>query len=570
VVFHADTSSATATQEQEQPALVAFEPTATDGSQAVAAAIDTAAMHNFYVISLVYLLFTITDTALRVAILLHVNNLGFSAFEISLMFCTYELCGVLTNFAGGILATQIGFQYTLLTGIACQIVSVCLLVPFRDSTVFDQFPTLAGRIAYIAFSQCFSGIAKDMVKLSGKSVSKLVIAKEAQSDLFRIVTNITGAKNAVKGTGFFFGTLLLQFAGFQPTLLVLLGLLVLLVPFIWLQLTSALGRSRKQVVWSQVLRKPTEFNLLCVARLFLFSSRDVWFEVVLPIYFRNQLRWESIAVGSFLAGWVIMYGGVQSNTERLALKPLGCRPPTTRHLWPWAGALGVVTIVVALAFSLTVRDRSIPIATTIVVTGLTVYAVVFAVNSSVHSYLVVLLSDHDKVAQDVGFYYMSNALGRFVGILVGGVLFSFYAQANDSKTEDYARSESFAACLWASSVLTILSAIFAGGITWARSPTPASPQRAATALTPDENHRTGSITLQEECASEKSDCHCCENDDRALLNLPAGDVCYKSCPACCHEFGHPCCTSACSQRHTTTGGTLRHTHQQLIKRPSTN
>jgi len=507
-------------------------------------------MRNFYVISLVYLLFTITDTALRVSILLHVNNLGFSAFEISLMFCSYELCGVFTNFAGGLLATQIGLKYMLLGGVACQICSVCLLVPFRNSAVFDVFPTLAGRIAYIAFTQCFSGIAKDMIKLSGKSVSKLVLNKEEQSTLFRLVTNITGAKNAVKGAGFFLGTLLLQFTSFQPTLLILLALLAVLVPFICLQLGTAIGRSGSRIQWRDVLSKTREFNLLCMARLFLFGSRDIWFEVVLPIYFRNQLRWQSIAVGSFLAGWIIVYGGVQSNTDRLALKPLGCRPPTTRHLWPWACALVVTSAVVALAFTLTLPGQSIATATAIVVSGLTAYAIVFAVNSSVHSYLVVLLSDHDKVAQDVGFYYMSNALGRLVGILLGGVLYSFYAMASESKTEDDARSESFAACLWGSCVLIALSTVFAWSIT--------------SSVVTSSSSRTPPVPTDAELqqlSTTDSRCGCCEDEGEGTARVaPSGEACHKSCPACCHLYDHPNCAVSCTRRHAAANGTIQHTH----------
>lgn len=309
---------------------------------------------------------------------------------------------------------------------------------------------------------------------------------EAGSDqrLFRLVVWVTGFKNEFKGLGFFVGTLLQSQWGFLPALLLLSAFVLALIPAAALWLDRDLGRAGrpKDINLRSVFRKPIGFLLLCAARFFLFGSRDVWFDIVLPIFLKNVLLWNPLVVGAFLAVWTILYGVVQSTSGRVALKPLRCYPVRERHLAPWAGALAVWMAVVAAIFTgLSVAAFApdapyagafalpavleVPVVVVLVV-GLLVYAAIFGVNSAVHSFLAVALADHDKVALDVGFYYMANAGGRLTGTLMGGVLYSFYVPGMAFSINDVpmsadrdasARFVSFTACLWASVVWSLFA-----------------------------------------------------------------------------------------------------------------
>ena len=79
--------------------------------------------------------------------------------------------------------------------------------------------------------------------------------------------------------------------------------------------------------------------------------------------------------------------------------------------------------------------------------GLAVFGVLFAMNSSLHSYLIVSVADRDEVAADVGFYYMANAAGRLVGTLLSGAVFQAAGEG----------LEGLAACLVASLLLVAAS-----------------------------------------------------------------------------------------------------------------
>ncbi|KJE93704.1 major facilitator transporter [Capsaspora owczarzaki ATCC 30864] len=431
-------------------------------------------LRPFYVISLSYLLFTLTDGALRMIVLMQANDIGFSAFEIALMFVLYELCGVVTNLLGGVLASRLGLRTTLLCGLVLQCVACGLLMPFSTPADWQHLGSRSAQIAYIMFTQSFAGMAKDLVKLSGKSVTKLASPQGDNSRLFYLVSRLTGFKNEVKGLGFFVGTALQRLGGFIVALSVL-GVVVLLaiVPSTAF-LSPTVGRSRgPRINWHRVFHKGADFNLLCAARLFLFGSRDIWFEVALPIYMKNILGWDTLLVGCFLAGWTVVYGLVQSYSKELALQPLKQFPPEPRHAWPWASVLSALATLVAAGMTGVRYSGSSDAATGVIITGLALYAILFAVNSSTHSYLVVLLSDHDKVAMDVGFYYMANAAGRLLGTLLGGVLYSFYdvgdsqlvlsASGNYTLGPEFdwtARTASFSACLWGAAVLGIISTVF--------------------------------------------------------------------------------------------------------------
>ena len=535
---------------------------------------------QFYTIAGTYILFTLVDGSLRLIVLLQANQVGFTGFQVALMFVLYELLGVFTNLGAGVLGARFGLKNTLLLGLALEVASVrcmalllmgvpcgwaaltffraatfdacfvvtqmVLLMPFTSPERWQLLGSQAGQVLYIMFAQAFAGVAKDMVKLSGKSVTKLAAAARqadaapslalgsshalvesssagtAESDrgvstaniagspssdsaptpvgptssaasdkrLFNLVVWVTGFKNEFKGLGFFLGTLLQSQWGFLPALLLLSGLVLLLLPAAVLWLDRDLGRAgkAKAINLRSVFRKPVPFQLLCLARFFLFGSRDLWFDVVLPLFLKNVLAWSALVVGAFLAGWTILYGVIQSASGPLALRPLKCEPASERHLMTWAAALAVWMAMVAGAFTamsatafgpggtyagaVMLPPELFAPAVSVIVVGLLVYAVVFAVNSAVHSYLAVALADHDKVAMDVGFYYMANAGGRLTGTLIGGVLYSYYVPGESYTLPDAdggdptdvsadkdasARFVSFTTCLWASAIWSILA-----------------------------------------------------------------------------------------------------------------
>jgi MFS family permease len=78
--------------------------------------------------------------------------------------------------------------------------------------------------------------------------------------------------------------------------------------------------------------------------------------------------------------------------------------------------------------------------TIVLVGGLIAFGVVFALNSSVHSYLILAYAESERVAMTVGFYYMANAGGRLIGTLLSGALYQW---------------QGLEACLWASAGMVI-------------------------------------------------------------------------------------------------------------------
>jgi hypothetical protein len=57
------------------------------------------------------------------------------------------------------------------------------------------------------------------------------------------------------------------------------------------------------------------------------------------------------------------------------------------------------------------------------VAGLLAFGVVFAVNSALHSYLILAFTKAERVTMDVGYYYMANAGGRLAGTLLSGLTY---------------------------------------------------------------------------------------------------------------------------------------------------
>ncbi|RIA97199.1 major facilitator superfamily protein [Glomus cerebriforme] len=404
----------------------------------------TTSMKNFYVIACGYLLFTLTDSGLRMIILFELYNLKYNALQISSMFTLYEFFGVITNLVGGILGSRLGLKFCLLVGLVFQVIGIGLLCGLR----LHWSKTIV--IIYIIIAQGFSGIAKDMVKLGGKSVTKLVTKDEHnthQSKLFKLVAWLTGAKNSIKGAGFFWGALLFKFIGYIPALLVLLAMNLIVVPFAWFYLDNnlAVSKSKKKLTLKEIFDKGRNVNILSLARMFLFGSRDLWFEVPVPLFLRGPIGWSYLETGAFLAGWVMFYGAIQSSTPQLILKPVRIYPITSgKILVPFTIILLAITVGIAFGLqfiSITTQRTGLII---LILVGTFIFAFIFAVNSSIHSFLILAYCHRDKVAMNVGFYYMGNSLGRLFGLIIGGVLYTYVGLAS---------------CLWFSSGALILCTV---------------------------------------------------------------------------------------------------------------
>ncbi len=364
-------------------------------------------LRNYALVTGGYWAFTLTDGALRMLVLLHFNQLGYSPVAIAFLFLAYELMGVLTNLLGGWVGARHGLNRTLVAGLGLQVVTLGALTA--------QQPSWARwlSVTYVMGLQALSGVAKDLTKMSSKGAVKTVAGN---GSLFRLVAVLTGSKNALKGVGFFLGSVLLAGLGFDGALWAMAGVLAVVAAVLLVALTEDIGRAKRKPPLRSVLSKSSAINRLSAARFFLFGSRDIWFVVAVPVFLAERLGWADQAVGGFLAAWVIGYGIVQSAAPRL-LTAGGRAPDEVRAARQWAMALGVVSGVVALLVAFDVEP------TAAVVGGLIVFGVVFALNSSLHSFLVLAYSSDDEVALDVGFYYSANAAGRLVGTLLSGVLY---------------------------------------------------------------------------------------------------------------------------------------------------
>jgi MFS family permease len=390
---------------------------------------SSANFKNYILVTLAYWGFTITDGALRMLVLLYFNNIGYTPLQIAFLFLFYEVFGVVTNFLGGWIGSQLGLKVTLYTGIGLQVFALVMLSFLNP----DWAEWLA--VSYVMVAQAFSGIAKDLTKMSSKSAIRLVVPQDAQSSLFKWVAVLTGSKNALKGIGFFVGSVLLALFSFVNALLIMAGGLFLIM-FTGLLLPSGMGKIKKKVKFSQLFSKSPEINILSAARFFLFGSRDVWFVVGLPVFLREVLGWSFYQVGGFLAIWVIGYGIVQSSAPMLIQRFGSGRPPQSKTIQFWTFILTVVPAAIALSLQL-----GLP-ANTVIVGGLLIFGIVFAFNSAVHSYLVLAFTDDDKVALNVGFYYMANSGGRLIGTVLSGWVYQMFGLVG---------------CLW-TSMLFVLAA----------------------------------------------------------------------------------------------------------------
>jgi predicted MFS family arabinose efflux permease len=374
---------------------------------------SSANFKNYVLVTLAYWGFTITDGALRMLVLLYFNNIGYTPLQIAFLFLFYEIFGVVTNFLGGWIGSQLGLKVTLYSGIGLQVFALVMLSLLN--------PNWAQWIAvlYVMVAQAFSGIAKDLTKMSSKSAIRLVVPQDAQSSLFKWVAVLTGSKNALKGVGFFVGSALLAAVGFVNSLLIMAGGLFLLM-FSGLMLPKGMGKIKAKVKFTQLFSKSREINILSAARFFLFGSRDVWFVVGLPVFLRSVLNWSFYEVGGFLACWVIGYGIIQFLAPTLIQRFGANHPPQAKTIQFWTFTLTVVPAAIALTLQLGAPPN------TVIVVGLIIFGIVFAFNSAVHSYLVLAFTDDDKVALNVGFYYMANSGGRLIGTVLSGLVYQLF------------------------------------------------------------------------------------------------------------------------------------------------
>ncbi|MEZ5100292.1 MAG: organoarsenical effux MFS transporter ArsJ [Thermoleophilia bacterium] len=364
---------------------------------------------------------TITDGALRVLVLFYFYERGYSPFAVASLFLFYEVFGIVTNLVGGFLAARFGLRSTLVGGLGAQIVALAMLAFVPGSWLV---------VPYVMAAQALSGIAKDLTKMSSKSAVKLVVGEGAGDTLFRWVALLTGSKNALKGVGFFVGGLLLTVTSFQTALTVLLALVATALAVVLTLLRGSLGRGSAKARFRHMFSNSRAVNMLAAARVLLFAARDVWFVVGLPVFLRTQEGWSFWQAGAFLGVWVIGYGVVQALAPML-LRRRRVSEPTGRTATGLAFALAVFPAVIALALALgTGVDPSV-----VVVVGLILFGIAFALNSAVHSFLILHYADGDRVAMNVGFYYMANAGGRLAGTVLSGALYQWHG---------------LEACLWAS------------------------------------------------------------------------------------------------------------------------
>jgi len=366
---------------------------------------------DYAIVTAAYWGFTLTDGALRMLVLLHFFRLGYSPFTLALLFLLYETAGIVANLAGGWLAVRFGIPRMLAVGLALQITGLLLL------SLLDPGWSAAASVAWVVLAQGVSGIAKDLTKTAPKSASKAT-AESGGGRLFHWVAWFTGSKNAMKGVGFFLGGLLLEVAGFRAALWLLAGLLVAVLVGVVLALPAQLGRAKASKNLRELFSKSNGVNLLAAARIVLFGARDVWFVVGLPVFLYAQ-GWRFLEVGGFLALWTIGYGAIQAAAPSLVARSsdgLSREVPAARL---WAFLLAAVPAALGL---LVAWPGPWPL-DIVVVGGLALFALPFAVNSSLHSYLILAYAGSKKAAEDVGFYYAANAAGRLLGILLSGALY---------------------------------------------------------------------------------------------------------------------------------------------------
>lgn len=372
-----------------------------------------------------YWAFMLTDGALRMLVLLHFNRLGFSPIQLAYLFLLYELAGVVTNLGAGWIAARFGLTATLYAGLALQIGALIALAQL------DPAWAVGASVVFVMAVQGVSGVAKDLAKMSSKSAVKILAPADQQGALFRWVALLTGSKNAVKGFGFLLGAALLALAGFEAAVLAMAAALGAILVAVAVFMPPGLPGGREGAKFSEVFSKDRRINWLSAARMFLFGARDVWFVVGIPIYFYSILsdgtpdgrRAAFFLVGTFMALWIIGYGIVQANAPRLLRATTKSVPEIIGLARFWVGILTLIPLALALLALAQGMGTPPTWLTVTIVAGLLAFGVVFALNSALHSYLILAFTSAERVTMDVGFYYMANAAGRLIGTLLSGVSF---------------------------------------------------------------------------------------------------------------------------------------------------
>ena len=384
-------------------------------------------LRNYALVTGAYWTDTLVDGATRTLVLFYFDRLGYTPLQVASLFVLYEVAGVVTNLVGGFLAARLGLKITLFMGLAVQIVAL-LMLGFAPASLLV--------VPYVMASQALSGIAKDLTKMSSKSAVKLVVPENDQSSLYRWVAILTGSKNALKGVGFFLGGVLLTLTGFRAALLILAGITLVALVLASRLMHGHLGKPDKAARFRQMFSNNHAVNVLAAARIFLFAARDVWFVVGLPFFLYSVLGWSFWQTGTLLAVWVIGYGAVQAAAPRFVRRRAGGagREPDGRTALWLALVLALCPAAIAAALEAHVDG------TVAIIVGLIPFGIVFAMNSAVHSYLILAYSDNDRVAMSVGFYYMANAGGRLAGTVLSGVMYEWHG---------------LAACLWTSTAFVL-------------------------------------------------------------------------------------------------------------------
>ncbi|WP_143104074.1 organoarsenical effux MFS transporter ArsJ [Poseidonocella sedimentorum] len=400
----------------------------------------------YVAVTAAYWAFMLTDGALRMLVLLHFHTLGFSPVQLAYLFVLYEIAGVVTNLSAGWIAARFGLTSTLYAGLGLQILALLALAQLDPSW------TVAVSVAFVMCVQGASGVAKDLAKMSSKSAVKLLAPKE-KGGLFRWVALLTGSKNAVKGFGFLLGAVLLGTVGFVPSVLAMAAVLAVILAVIVWRMPSGLPAGRKEAKFREVFSKSRNVNMLSAARVFLFGARDVWFVVGIPIYFYAVLsdgseagnRAAFFTIGSFMALWIILYGAVQAAAPKLLNAAARPEAEIVAAARGWAAALTLVPG--ALALLIWLAGAPAPWLTLTIVAGLLLFGALFAVNSALHSYLILAFTRDERVTMDVGFYYMANATGRLVGTVLSGATYQIGG---------------LPLCLATAALMLALAALFAG------------------------------------------------------------------------------------------------------------
>ncbi len=383
----------------------------------------------YLVVTAAYWAFMLSDGALRMLVLLHFHTLGFSTLQLAYLFLLYEFMGVVTNLGAGWIAARFGLTSTLYAGLAIQIAALIAL------SVLDPGWAIVTSVIFVMLVQGAAGVAKDLTKMSAKSAVRVLVPENAHGQLFKWVAVLTGSKNAVKGLGFLLGAALLATAGFETAVLAMAAVLIIILILAAMLMPAGLPRGKAKVPFRDVFSSDPRVNALSLARVFLFAARDVWFVVGVPVYFYTVLsdggaesnRAAFFLIGTFMAVWIIGYGAVQAAAPKLVRQSAATLDGSVRLAQIWVGLLTLIPF--ALAIAAYVAGGPEEWLTVTVVIGLLVFGVVFAVNSSVHSFLILAFSQGERVTLDVGFYYMSNAAGRLLGTLLSGLSYQFLGLA---------------------------------------------------------------------------------------------------------------------------------------------